>query len=147
MARTSSKIVIALLLIILFCGAAFVGFKFLTSPTIITARSVKNAVSDFTDRDEIAPWLKVLKKGSVEVSLSNIVEDGEAIPGKLHGKLYFSQKDKSVMLDDFSLNVNNGINLQGSAYISAEEAYVEEDYILNGAYGARYEDLAKELCK
>ena len=146
MTATKRKIALIIVLAIVLVGATIAGLIYINSPAIVTARAIKGGITDLKNRDEISPFLKTLKRGSVEFSLSNIKEDGEAINANASGKVYFSERNKAVMLSDVELKYES-FKVNGEAYLSSKEFYVEENNILKGAYGAEFEDLATELSK
>ena len=120
----------------------------LNTPTNIALRSIKNLANDFSSRDEISPICETLTGGSIKVSLDSITEtyNGETEDlfenSYISGKLYFSKE--GMMLKDFDSMIY-GNKFAGEAYLSTDEFYIQEDYILDGAYGVNILTLAKEL--
>ena len=112
-------------------------------PENATALALSGLLKDALARDEIAPIYQLLTGGSVSASANSIkFNDEEIFSGKASGKLYFSKN--ALALENFSLSISD-FNLSADAYISNEMIYVSEDEILDGAYGLKFDDLAREL--
>ena len=141
----SRKLIALIVVIVAVVGLAVAGFAVLNSPKIVAARALKNAVTDFTERDEIKPLLNTFKRGSAEFSIDNVKQDGELLfDGKASGKIYFSKHKKSLMLNDFALKYGE-LALEGEVYISDEEIYIYETKLLKGHYGVNFDQFADDL--
>ncbi len=114
------------------------------TPENATRIALVTAIDDLFEREEIEPISNMLKKGSLEASISSVkYNDAEVFENsEISGKLYFSSS--AVMLESFNyVNGNNAIN--GSLYLSEDLLYVEEEHFLQGAYGIELKNLADEL--
>lgn len=136
-------IVVALLLVITIGGISVGAFVFVT-PENIAATAVSNAFGDFFERKEFKPIGETLTNGSINFTLDGIQKDGEELfeGNSVAGKLYFS-KD-AVMLDEAEIKILD-TELSGSAYISEDMFYVEEENILDGAYGVNLKSFADDF--
>lgn len=114
------------------------------APTNVAARSLADLSEDFLDRDELEPLVKLLKKGSVEVSLTGIEQDGEDYFKNSHikGKVYFSED--AILLSDVDIKADKN-SIAGDMYISKDYCYVSEDKVLNGAYGFEFSEAEEDL--
>ena len=123
---------------------ALLGFLYLNTSENVALRSIKGFADDILQRDEISPIVETLDGGSVNVSLDSIVVDSEELleDSFISGKVYFSSD--AIMLHNFNSEID-GIKIAGSAYVSNDVFYVEEEHILEGAYGAKFSTLADEL--
>ncbi len=120
----------------------------LNSPKMVLSRSVPKFVDDLLAREEIKPVYKMLKKGSLEISLDNIKVDGDYYDYdsdfNAKGKIYFAG-DK-VMLSGVEVNNWGGINdFAGDVYLSSDTIYITENKILKGTYGVKVEDFKEDL--
>ena len=138
------KIIAAGLVCATVVGGGAVGVGVMNSPKIVMANAITGVVEDVVERDEIKPIYNMLKKGSLEASISSWQEDGyNYLEGQSYsGKIYFS-KD-ALMLENVSVKIDN-FQVNGSAYISSDLFYVEEDKILGDAYGVKMDEIAKDL--
>lgn len=136
-------IIVASCVAIICSGLVAVGV-YANSPKVVAARSVIGFVDDFTERDELSTILSVLKKGSIEASMSKLEVDGENLMQdiSLSGKLYMS-KD-AYMLEDIHIKTKD-FNVTADIYASYDLFYIEEDSILGGAYGITPKDFAGDL--
>lgn len=144
------KLIIFIVVVVAVLGIAVAGYWFLNSPEIVAYRALRMAAIDFTEREEIEPLLNTFKKGSAEFNLNKITM-GKEVPfdGQASGKLYFSSNaftGNAFMLSDFTFK-HDSIDINGDLYISDEEIYVEESQVLQGAYGAKLDELADDLSK
>ena len=135
------KLILIAVVAVLLIGGTIGAIAVFNSPKQVAARAVGSMLDDLIAREEIAPMMNVLTRGSVEFSLDGTQKfgGGEAIAAS--GKIYFS--DKAVMLDDLSLT-SDDLMLQGDLYYSEDLIYVENRDILNGAWGLEKGNLADE---
>lgn len=144
------RLIIFIVVVVAVLGIAVAGYWFLNSPEVVAYRALRGAVIDFTEREEIEPLLNTFKKGSAEFNLNKITMGNEVpFDGQASGKLYFSSNaftGNAFMLSDFTFKYDS-IDINGDLYISDEEIYVEESQVLQGAYGAKLDELADDLSK
>lgn len=144
------RLIIFIVVVVAVLGIAVAGYWFLNSPEIVAYRALRMAAIDFTEREEIEPLLNTFKKGSAEFNLNKITMGNEVpFDGQASGKLYFSSNaftGNAFMLSDFTFKYDS-IDINGDLYISDEEIYVEESQVLQGAYGAKLDELADDLSK
>ena len=144
------RLIIFLVVVVAVLGIAVAGYWFLNSPEVVAYRALRGAAIDFTEREEIEPLLNTFKKGSAEFNLNKITKGNEVpFDGQASGKLYFSSNaftGNAFMLSDFTFKYDS-IYINGDLYISDEEIYVDESQVLQGAYGAKFDELADDLSK
>ena len=144
------RLIIFIVVVVAVLGIAVAGYWFLNSPEVVAYRALRGAAIDFTEREEIKPLLNTFKKGSAEFNLNKITMGNEVpFDGQASGKLYFSSNaftGNAFMLSDFTFKYDS-IDINGDLYISDEEIYVEESQVLQGAYGAKFDELADDLSK
>lgn len=140
------KIIAIIVAVVLVAGiGAGVGFSIYNNmPENVAARAVSGAVEDIFERDEIEPICKMLTGGSLSLSVGEISSDTEGVlfDGSISGKIYFSKN--ALMLKDARFEYED-ISVSGDAYVSDEMLYISESEILEGAYGVRFEDFARDL--
>ena len=144
------RLIIFIVVVVAVLGIAVAGYWFLNSPEVVAYRALRMAAIDFTEREEIEPLLNTFKKGSAEFNLNKITKGNEVpFDGQASGKLYFSSNaftGNAFMLSDFTFKYDS-IDINGDLYISDEEIYVDESQVLQGAYGAKLDELADDLSK
>ena len=145
----SSRLIVVVAALVVVLGLSGVGIAVLNSPENVAMRSVANFYDDFLARDEFATISKVLTGGSMEFSLSSVKEmDDDGSYEELFedtsfaGKFYFNED--AIMLKDFDIKVE-GTRIDGEAYFSKDQFYLQENRILKGAYGVDISKLAEEL--
>lgn len=146
--KLNKKLLIVGIALLVLLAALITAVVIFTSPKAVALRSIKNFTEDIVKRDEVKPIYKTLKGGSVEVSLDKLIEkDGEdeddLLDGDYYaGKIYFGKN--KLMIDNFDSKIG-GTKLEGQLYISDDEIYITEENILDGTYGIKFKDLAKDL--
>ena len=146
----SRRLIAFIVFLIAVLGITVVGYSFLNSPNVVAYRTLKGAVRDFTERDEIEPLLSTSGNGSAEFEFGNIKNGNEVLfDGKVSGKFYSSSNfftGNAFMLSDFTFKYDS-LDIEGDLYISDKEIYVDESKVLNGAYGAKLDELAEDLSR
>ena len=130
-------------------GAAAVVAIISNQPENVVANSIFGAITDLTKREEIAPLVNMLEKGSLEVSASVDADKvglnifgGEDI--KAGGKLYFSEDEYMLK----NLNVTYGdTSVSGDVYIGEDLMYVSNKDILGGSWGIIRGEMEKSFKK
>ena len=112
------------------------------NPKTIVRNSFGDVVEGLSERDEIAPIVKVFTKGSITVDAS--VDMGEDASMKMGGKVYFSDED--IYFENLNVKADD-IKLDADVYIGQDYMYVTNDKILGGTYGVVYEDILDNLKK
>ena len=125
-------------------GVAVTGVAVANSAPNAAARSIAHIAESLLARDEIEPLKDILTQGSVQVSLDSVKENGEELLENSHirGKMYFA-KD-ALFAENVDIKIDD-TKIVGEAYISKDLAYIKEEYILQGAYGAEWSTLADDL--
>ena len=115
------------------------------SPQATAINAVVGATKDFAKRDEISPLYQMLKEGSLEFSASEVKQNDENLleNSSLSGKIYFS-KD-AMMYENINIKLSNLLDISGNMYFSNDLIYIEEDTILNGAYGMKPKNFVSDL--
>ena len=115
------------------------------SPQATAINAVVGATKDFAKRDEISPLYQMLKEGSLEFSASEVKQNDENLleDSSLSGKIYFS-KD-AMMYENINIKLSNLLDISGNMYFSNDLIYIEEDTILNGAYGMKPKNFVSDL--
>lgn len=118
------------------------------TPENVAVKAVMGALEDFVEREEIEPIYNMLTGGSVEASMTEITygdgENEESMDIVLSGKIYFDLEKEAIMLEKIKAEME-GVDVEGSAYISKDFLYINEENYLGGAYGVSVKDLADEL--
>ena len=133
---------------VLVIGLAIAGFAWLNTPKNVALRSVKAFAENAIEREEISTIVKTMTGGSIDASLESIVEnsDGDSEDlfenSSISGKIYFSKN--AMMLNNFDAEIY-GTKIAGSAYVSKDSLYIDENHILNDTYGVQLSTLIKEL--
>ena len=131
-------LIIILAAVIVVAGSGVVGVAIHSNqPEVVVRNAILGAVEDLLKRDEIAPLVSMLEKGSLEIGLKLDSKElafvdsgiGDLTAG---GKIYFS--DDSLMLDDLFVSADK-ITFEGEAYLSEDLIYVANDDVLEGGYG------------
>ena len=121
------KIIIIILISALVIGGIGVGVGvYLNQPQTVIKMSLGSAIEDFLERDELAPMMKMLDKGSLELQMTNGA-DSEKI--ELGGKLYFS---KNAFYADALKYKTVNATISGSVYVSEDYSYIYSEDFLNG---------------
>ncbi|MBQ3507010.1 MAG: hypothetical protein IJA91_00550 [Clostridia bacterium] len=135
-------IIIAVIAFLVLSGTVGTIIGVVNTPENVAARALSGALEELEKRDEIAPLTKILSGGSVTLS----IEDdglyelmGTEDDMELGGKIYFSED--AVMMDELLIKMGDQ-SLSGSIYFSEDKIYVENEEILNGAWGLERGDLA-----
>lgn len=144
-AKANKKVIVGTASALAVCTAGGVGAGvYLNKPEVVAANAISGFVEDFVEREEIAPIANMLKKGSLEFSLSkinkgdmNYLEDMS-----VDGKMYFSSK--AFMLEDVNVKVRD-LKVSADMYVSEDLIYIQEDEILDEAYGIEVENFASNL--
>ena len=135
-------IIIAVVAFLVFSGAIGTIIGVVNTPERVAASALTNAFEDLAKRDELAPLSKVLTEGSIALSIEDdglyelMEAEGEC---EIGGKIYFS-KD-AVMLDELIIRQDD-LSVSGSLYFSEDLIYVENEEILDGAWGLKRGELA-----
>ena len=143
----ASTVVAMILLASMVIGALGIGATLIANkPENVAAAAIKGTMDGLLDRKEIKPLLNTLSKGSITASVSDIMYEGEDMMDgfEVSGKVYFSEAKKSLMIEDLIIQ-QEANKLQGDVYISPELAYVYEQNVLDGAYGAEFGRLTEEF--
>ncbi len=116
------------------CGAVVIAAIIISSiilsaPKVVFSNSIKNTVKGFLNRDEIAPVMSVLKKGSVELNAELENEDAKIEAG---GKVYFNKK--GLLISDVMFD-NGNMSFNGEAYLGLDYMYVNSEELLGDTYG------------
>ncbi len=141
----SKKLLVILAsVLVVIIGATTAVIAVSNTPSNVAASAVADFTEDIFERDEIAPLIKTLKKGSVELSLTGIKVDGEDSFKNSHvkGKVYFSED--AIFLSDIDIKADKN-SIVGDLYLSKDSVYINEEKILKGAYGFEYSDGEDEL--
>lgn len=103
-------------------------------------KSLSSTIEEVCERDEIAPFIKILDGGSASIKLNR----GNIIDSELFfsGKAYF-EKDK-IFIKDINIDYLN-LNVKGEIYYSNDLFYVKEDNYLRDTIGVKRGKLAKAL--
>ena len=117
---------------------------YINTPAVVAARAVSKFANDLVDRNEFSAISQTLTNGSIEASLSSItVDDNEVFEdASVSGKMYFATD--AFMLENFLININD-FKLSGDVYLSSDLVYIQEDEILDGAYGIEKDSFADDL--
>ncbi len=135
-------IIIAVIAFLVLSGTVGTVIGVFNTPENVAARALSGALEELEKRDEIAPLTKILSGGSVALSIEDdglyelMGAEGDV---ELGGKIYFSED--AVMMDDLLIKMDDQ-SLSGSIYFSEDKIYVENDEILNGAWGLERGELA-----
>ncbi len=113
-------------------------------PKNVFAKSVVGFFEDAVEREEIEPIYNMLKKGSLEASLSKVKYEGIDFmeDRSFSGKVYFS--DKGLAVKDVQVDMD-GLQIEGEAYLTSDLVYVQEKHILDGSYGIKKKNFEKDL--
>lgn len=138
--KKSKKIIIAALVVLVLVGGGL--FFLLNTPSVVAARTLSNFADDFLSREEFTPIKDTVQGGSIKFSVS-ADQSTTQFHGNTSGKLYLSEK--AIYLEDFSTSLNTTDYISGDLYVSDDMIYVNEEEILDGAYGVKFSKLVDEL--
>ncbi len=142
-------IITLVLVALLLGGGVTVGALYFTSPEYVLIHSITGAVEDLGKREELEPFRGVFSEGSLEFRFvgTEDVKLSKDAGEELSGKLYFSED--AVMLDNLSwrLGGKNAPTLTMDAYLDSQRAYVSNEEILGGTYGAERGNLVDQWKK
>lgn len=139
-ALQNKKLFITIIAVSVLVVSTIVGVSvYANSPKVIVRNSIGNAFDDLLERDEVEPIIKMLEKGSLELSVTSDMED---MKGELGGKIYFS--DDEVYFENLFVETDN-IEISADAYLGTDYMYVSNDQILDGTYGIVRGKLAEGL--
>ena len=113
-------------------------------PKNVFAQSLVGFFDDVVEREEIAPVYNMFKKGSLQFSMSELWEEEENLLEGMSfaGKMYFSEDSFAVS----DLRVDTGeTEIEANIYVDSDMLYVQEEHILDGAYGIVTKDLSQDL--
>ena len=147
--KTKLLIILAAILVIAI-GGTVVGASIANSPENVAASSIASIFTDFLAREEIKPLCDTLTQGSIGFSVDSVkpeAEEGESVvdylkDSSVSGKLYFSKE--ALMLSDFEAKFKD-IKFAGDVYVSENLIYVNEENVLEGAYGVEIKSFAEDL--
>ncbi len=134
------KIIIALIVAAIALTLSISAFAYFNSDEYVFSNSIADSVSEIGEREEIEPILNILKKGSIAFDVSSTEKSDFNVSAA--GKLYFS-KD-AIMLDGAEIKVDDK-KLDLGLYLSKDQAYVENQSILNGTYGLEFNGTADDF--
>ena len=115
----------------------------MNTPKTVTANAISRMFEDVLARDEIKPIYNMLKGGSLEAQVSEVMLKGaDKMKGMYAGKVYFS-KD-ALMLEDVMVQYGN-FKIDADLYVSQDTIYLSEQEVLGGEYGINMDTLAKDF--
>ena len=115
----------------------------MNSPKIVTANAISRMFEDVLAREEIEPIYNMLKGGSLEAQVSEVMLKGaNKMKGTYAGKVYFSED--ALMLEDVMVQYGN-FKIDADLYVSQDTIYLSEQEVLGGEYGINMDTLAKDF--
>lgn len=148
--KTTTVIIIIVVVACVLLGALAAGgvgiAAIANQPEIVAANALKGALTDIFERQELKAINKTLTQGSVTVSVDGVkCGEEDLMDGmKVSGKVYFSEAKKAVMIEDLVIK-DDEHKIQGTVYVSEDMVYISEEEIVQGAYGAKFNELADDL--
>lgn len=145
--KANKKLVITLASILLVVIALGIGLGiYLNTPSVVALRATSKFAKDLVARNEFQTITNTLSKGSIEASMSSVKVDDEEMldDASVSGKIYFSESQNAVMLENFNFKVDE-FKLSGNVYVSNDLIYIQEDEILNDAYGVDKKNFADDF--
>ena len=138
------KVLIIIAVCVFIVGAGvFVGIAIYNNiPETVTINAVVGVFDDVFEREEIAPLVSTVQKGSVQVSMNKLSVDGKSSDIKVDGKIYFSKK--AIMVDELLVYLDD-MRISGNAYVSEDMIYVNETEILDKSIGIVKGELADDF--
>ncbi len=124
---------IFLILLVLLASLAIAAGIVLSRPKVVVAMSLKSAVKDLVEREEIAPLLALTKNGSAEFK-------AQSKNAEFSGKVYVDLDTSRVFAQNFTLKAGDAYT--ASAYAGLDQIWIKTSDNLFGNYGVAAGNIA-----